>query len=42
MEPMMAGELGAVVERDGLAKWLRQAAEQLEQMPGNTIGDLVG
>jgi hypothetical protein len=42
MEPMMAGELGAVVERDGLAKWLRQAAKQLEKMPDDTVGYLVG
>src|ERR1044071_133423 len=38
----MPGELGAIVEGDGLTKRLRQAAEQPEQGPGNAIGDLVG
>jgi hypothetical protein len=38
----MACELSAVVEGDGLAQRLRQAAEQPEEMPGNAVSDLVG
>ena len=38
----MTRELSAIVEGDGLTKWLRQAAEQIEEMTGDAIGSFAG
>jgi hypothetical protein len=40
VQPMMAGELGAVVEGDGLTQLLRHGAEQPDEMAGDAIGSL--
>jgi hypothetical protein len=42
MQSMMAGELGAVVESNGLAEALRHGAKQLDEMTGDAIGGLAG
>jgi len=42
VKPMVACELGTVVEGDGLAQRLREAAEQPEEMAGNAVGHFVG
>jgi hypothetical protein len=42
VQPIVAGELGAVVEGDGLTQLLRHGAEQLDEMAGDAIGSLAG
>jgi hypothetical protein len=42
VQPVMTRELSAVVEGDGLTKWLRQAAEQIEEMTSDAIGSFAG
>jgi hypothetical protein len=39
---MMASELGAVVECDGLAQLLRHDTEQPDEVAGNAVGRLAG
>ena len=38
----MTGELGAVVEGDGLAQALRDACEQANKMTSDAAGDFAG
>jgi hypothetical protein len=40
MQPMVAGELGTVVECDGLAQWFGHDAEQPDELTGNAVGRL--
>jgi hypothetical protein len=42
MQPMMAGELGAVVECDGLAQRFGHDGEQPYEVTGNALGRLAG
>ena len=42
MQEVMAGELGAVVEGDGLPERLRHGAEQVDEMAGDAAGRLAG
>ena len=42
VQRQMTGELGAVVESDGLAQLLRQVREEAHEMAGNTAGNLAG
>ncbi|WP_210419154.1 hypothetical protein [Bradyrhizobium sp. NAS80.1] len=42
MQGQVTGELGAVVEGDGLAQALRKSREQANQMMGHARGDLAG
>jgi hypothetical protein len=42
VQDAVAGELGAVVEGDGLTKRLRHSAEQVDQMAGDAVGCLAG
>src|ERR1700749_217735 len=38
----MASELGAIVEGDGLSKWLWHGAKQIDEMASDPVGSLVG
>jgi len=42
MQRQMAGELGTIVEGDGLAQCIRQGSEQMNEMASDTSGGLTG